>query len=234
MLDRTNRQFVEYLVQRESQAMPPAGEQAVQAVLQPLQEKIDRLDAKLTGTNPLDIHIAFPAGETLLSPRTLSVIARVHDIAEAQKGIANVWSVETLRRWLTGSGVAPTAERIKSYIDLLPASLVRRFVSAFRRSYGNEPDLYAAYGYDTAMLLALTLRRESAVDALGDPRNFRIEMNAVRFDGLTGRVDFRQSNNEVVKGFDPYRMMEGGRAMLLSEYEAMVLRERREEMQHRQ
>jgi len=112
--------------------------------------------------------------------------------------------------------------------------LVQRFVSAFRRSYGGEPDLYAAYGYDTAMLLALTLRRESAADALDDPRNFRIEMNAVRFDGLTGRVDFRQSNNEVVKSFDPYRMMEGGRAMLLTEYEAMVLRERREEMQHRQ
>lgn len=123
----------------------------------------ERLDAKLTGTNPLDVYIAFPEGETLLSERTLSVIARVHAIAEAQQGVANVWSVETLRRWLAGNGAAPSAERIKSYIDLLPVSLVRRFVSADQKSVlvsARVPDI------DASELLNVIKRLDEALAAV--------------------------------------------------------------------
>ena len=59
-----------------------------------------RLDAELTGASPIDILIEFPKDQSLYSPETLATIAAVHDTVAAQQGIGNVWSVETLRKWL--------------------------------------------------------------------------------------------------------------------------------------
>src|SRR3978361_1888323 len=59
-----------------------------------------RLDAKLTGANPIDVLIEFPKGQSLYSPETLQTIADVHAMVETQAGVGNVWSLETLRRWL--------------------------------------------------------------------------------------------------------------------------------------
>ena len=42
----------------------------------------DRLDAKLTGANPVDVLIQFPKGESLYAPETLQTIADVHAIVE--------------------------------------------------------------------------------------------------------------------------------------------------------
>src|SRR5258705_3225544 len=58
-----------------------------------------RLDAKLTGANPIDVLIEFPKGASLYAPDTLKVIAEVHSTVEAAAGVGNVWSLETLRRW---------------------------------------------------------------------------------------------------------------------------------------
>ena len=63
-------------------------------------EASGRLDAKLTGANPIDVLIEFPKGASLYAPETLAVIAAVHAIIEKQAGVGNVWSLETLRRWL--------------------------------------------------------------------------------------------------------------------------------------
>ena len=60
----------------------------------------NRLDAKLTGANPVNVLIQFPKGETLYSPETLQTIADVHSTVEKAAGVGNVWSLETLRRWL--------------------------------------------------------------------------------------------------------------------------------------
>src|SRR5881275_2960214 len=59
-----------------------------------------RLDAKLTGANPIDVLIEFPKGASLYAPETLQTIAQVHATLEKQAGVGNVWSLETLRRWL--------------------------------------------------------------------------------------------------------------------------------------
>ena len=59
-----------------------------------------RLDAKLTGANPIDVLIEFPKGASLYAPETLSTIADVHAMVEKSAGVGNVWSLETLRRWL--------------------------------------------------------------------------------------------------------------------------------------
>ena len=99
----------------------PDKEQAVQAS--------GRLDAKLTGANPLDILIEFPAGASLYDQATLDTMAEVHAILETQAGVGNVWSIETLRRWLREKAGRSDAETLKTYVDILPPYLVRRFLS---------------------------------------------------------------------------------------------------------
>jgi predicted RND superfamily exporter protein len=90
----------------------------------------NRLDAKLTGANPIDILIRFPAGQSLYSPQSLQTIADVHSILEKEPGIGNVWSLETLRRWLAEKAGTSDVATLKQYVDLLPPHLVRRFISA--------------------------------------------------------------------------------------------------------
>ena len=48
-----------------------------------------RLDAKLTGANPIDILIEFPKGASLYAPETLQTIADVHSMVETQAGVAS-------------------------------------------------------------------------------------------------------------------------------------------------
>jgi predicted RND superfamily exporter protein len=105
------------------------------------------LDAKLTGANPVDVLIEFPAGQSLYSPQSLAVIASVHEVVERQAGVGNVWSLETLRRWLaekTGHSDAATLER---YVDFLPTYLTRRFISEDKKAVivqGRIPDVDAS------------------------------------------------------------------------------------------
>jgi predicted RND superfamily exporter protein len=89
-----------------------------------------RLDAKLTGANPIDVLIEFPKGETLYTPETLQTIADVHAMVETQAGVGNVWSLETLRRWLAEKAGSSDVATLKEYVNLLPKYLVRRFISA--------------------------------------------------------------------------------------------------------
>lgn len=88
-----------------------------------------RIDTKLTGANPIDVLISFP-GHDLYAPDTLQTIAAVHSIFEQQPGIGNVWSIETLRRWLAEKAGKSDVATLKEYVDLLPAHLVHRFISA--------------------------------------------------------------------------------------------------------
>ena len=87
------------------------------------------LDAKLTGANPIDVLIEFPTGQSLYAPQTLATIAEVHSIVEKQAGVGNVWSLETLRRWLAEKIGKSDVATLKQYVDFLPHYLVQRFIS---------------------------------------------------------------------------------------------------------
>jgi uncharacterized protein len=89
-----------------------------------------RLDAKLTGANPVDVLIEFPPGASLYAPETLATIADVHAAMELQPGVGNVWSLETLRRWLAGVGRGSDTAVLRRYAELLPPHLTRRFIPA--------------------------------------------------------------------------------------------------------
>jgi len=99
----------------------PDKEQAVEAS--------SRLDAKLTGANPIDVLIRFPQGKSLYDAETLATIAEVHTVVEDTAGVGNVWSVETLRRWLAQKLGANDVATLKQYVDVLPSYLTRRFIS---------------------------------------------------------------------------------------------------------
>ncbi|WP_295847606.1 MMPL family transporter [Tardiphaga sp.] len=103
-----------------------------------------RLDAKLTGANPIDVLIEFPKGQDLYSPETLATIADVHSLVEKSAGVGNVWSIETLRRWLAEKAGSNDVSTLKEYVSVIPEHLVRRFISADQMAVvvsGRVPDL---------------------------------------------------------------------------------------------
>ncbi|WP_041318750.1 efflux RND transporter permease subunit [Hyphomicrobium nitrativorans] len=93
------------------------------------------LDTKLTGANPVHVMIEWDKAESenttiaLYDPATLAVISRAHEVLEGQAGLGNVWSLESLRRWLRAAGDA-SVETVQKYVGLLPEHLVRRFIAA--------------------------------------------------------------------------------------------------------
>jgi hypothetical protein len=110
-------------------------------------EASGRLDEKLTGANPIDVLIEFPSGASLYAPETLAAIAQVHEIIEKQAGVGNVLSVESLRRWLAEKTGNADVATLKSYVDVLPSYLTRRFVSAEEDAVvvsGRIPDVDAS------------------------------------------------------------------------------------------
>ena len=133
----------------------PDKEQAVQAS--------DRLDVKLTGANPLDILIEFPPGASLYDQATLAAMAQVHATLEKQAGVGNVWSIETLRRWLAEKAGKSDIATLKQYIDILPPYLVRRFLSADQTAVvvsGRIPDK------DASQLLPVVESLDKSLDAV--------------------------------------------------------------------
>ena len=126
-------------------------------------EASNRLDVKLTGANPFDVYIQFPKGASLYDPNTLNVIADVHALLERQTGIGNVWSLDTLRRWLAEKLNKSDVETLKQYVDLLPPYLTRRFISAEQDAVivsGRVPDS------DASQLLPIVDRIDQQLNAV--------------------------------------------------------------------
>jgi predicted RND superfamily exporter protein len=122
-----------------------------------------RLDAKLTGANPIDVLVEFPKGETLYSPETLQTIADVHATVETAAGVGNVWSLETLRRWLAQKAGSGDVATLKEYVNLIPEHLVRRFISADQSAVvvsGRVPDL------DSSQILPMVETLDGKLDAI--------------------------------------------------------------------
>src|SRR5215475_7166488 len=120
-----------------------------------------RLDAKLTGANPIDVLIEFPKGADLYSPQTLKVIADVHATVEKAAGVGNVWSLETLRRWLAEKAGSTDVATLKQYVSVIPEHLVRRFISAEQDAVvvsGRVPDL------DSSQILPVVEQLDHALD----------------------------------------------------------------------
>jgi uncharacterized protein len=126
-------------------------------------EANQRLDTKLTGANPIDVLIEFPKGVSLYAPETLATIADVHTAVENQAGVGNVWSLDTLRRWLAEKAGITDVETLMQYVNLLPPHLVRRFLSADQDAVivsGRIPDV------DASTLLPVVNRLDQSLQAV--------------------------------------------------------------------
>jgi predicted RND superfamily exporter protein len=124
-------------------------------------EASSRLDAKLTGANPIDVLIEFPKGASLYAPDTLKAIADVHAMVEKSAGVGNVWSLETLRRWLAEKAGSSDVATLQEYVSVIPEHLVRRFISADQDAVvvsGRVPDL------DSSEILPVVDKLDKSLD----------------------------------------------------------------------
>lgn len=106
-----------------------------------------RIDQKLTGANPFHVMIRWKDGTDLYDPAPLQVIAATHEALEKAAGLGNVWSLESLRRWLHENG-DDSVETVKKYVKLLPDHLVRRFIAKEGDAVlvtGRLPDIDASH-----------------------------------------------------------------------------------------
>ena len=119
-----------------------------------------RIDKKLTGANPVHVMIEWNNGTPLFSPVPLQVIAEVHNALEKEAGLGNVWSVESLRRWLHEAG-DDRIETVQKYIGILPEHLVRRFVAKEENAVlvtGRLPDI------DSSKILPVVEKIDHSLD----------------------------------------------------------------------
>ena len=123
----------------------------------------ERLDAKLTGANPINVLVELPKAESLYSPETLQTIADVHATVERTAGVGNVWSLETLRRWLAEKVGTTDVATLKEYVDLIPKYLVQRFIDPEQDAVvvaGRVPDV------DSSQLLPVVEKLDHELDAV--------------------------------------------------------------------
>jgi branched-chain amino acid transport system substrate-binding protein len=96
---------------------------------------------------------------------------------------------------------------------------IRTFIEGYRAKYNLEPDLYAAHGYDSLLVLAEALKKGGRTSS-----EFWKGIRSIRdFSGATGTVQFDE-RGDVQKFPRVYVVNEG----LLVDYEAEVERRRRE------
>ncbi len=107
------------------------------------------------------------------------------------------------------AGQGPAYEGV--YIGLLyhpdaPGASGREFVDAYRNAYGEQPDHFAALGYDAVMLVARAARQvgfdrskiRDYLDGVGRERE--------AFPGVTGRIAFDENGDPLEKSFSVGRI----------------------------
>jgi predicted RND superfamily exporter protein len=102
-----------------------------------------RLDSEISGSNPIQVMITFPPGISLYTPQTIATIADVQRTLETQPGVGNVWSLDSLRRWLDQQMGVTSIDALHQFVGELPVFLVRRFIAKDENSvivFGLVPD----------------------------------------------------------------------------------------------
>jgi uncharacterized protein len=135
-----------------------------------------RIDQKLTGANPVHIMIEWKSGASIYSPGVIEVIAKTHEVLEKQAGLGNVWSLESLRRWLKEAG-DERIETVERYVKVLPEHLVRRFIAKEENAVlvtGRLPDI------DSSQILPVVEKIDRALeDVRKQHRDFQISVTGL-------------------------------------------------------
>jgi hypothetical protein len=146
----------------------PDREQALGATAQ--------IDQKLTGANPVHVMIEWTSGASLYSAGPREVIAKAHEVLEKEAGLGNVWSLESLRRWLKEAGDDSPAT-VQKYVGYLPEHLVRRFIAKEGNAVlvtGRLPDV------DSSRILPVVEKIDRALDGVrAQHPDFRISVTGL-------------------------------------------------------
>jgi len=121
-----------------------------------------RLDQKLTGANPVHVMIRWTDGSPLYAEKTMAVVAEAHDVLVKVAGLGNVWSLESLRRWLKDAG-DDRIETVQRYVKVLPEHLVQRFIAKEENAVlvtGRLPDV------DASQILPVVDRIDRALEPI--------------------------------------------------------------------
>jgi predicted RND superfamily exporter protein len=89
----------------------------------------ERLDQKLTGVQPLHIMVRWENGNDLFDQDVLSAIGGAHRVMEEGTAVGNVWSLDTMNRWLV-SNDENAKQYLQPYIEMLPEHLTNRFINS--------------------------------------------------------------------------------------------------------
>jgi len=139
-----------------------------------------------------------------LNPDGIYIIAYVNDLAEILKLLHKAG----IKAVLMGSGsvtddlvrlAGPAAENLvypQPSFDLNSRNpAVSTFVDSYRARYGEDPDIYAAHGYDALKLLALAIENGGS----SHPDDIRIGFSSIKnYEGAAGRTAFDE-NGDVVR-----------------------------------
>ncbi len=87
------------------------------------------IDARLNGTYPIHVLLSWKGmDKPVESPEILAAVYETHKLLESEADIGNVWSIETMRRWLESRGVAGE-KALRAYLSAMPKHLYTRFVN---------------------------------------------------------------------------------------------------------
>ncbi len=145
-----------------------------------------RIDSKLTGANPFHVMIRWTDGTPLFTEAPLKVIAATHDALEQAAGLGNVWSLESLSRWLKENGDDSIAT-VQKYVGILPEHLVRRFIAKEQDAVlvtGRLPDI------DASQILPLVEKVDRALDPVR-AANPAFEISVTGLPALAARNSHR-------------------------------------------
>jgi predicted RND superfamily exporter protein len=167
--------------------MVPDREQALGAT--------EQIDKKLTGANPVHVMIEWKTGESLYAPGPITVIAEAHAILEKEAGLGNVWSLESLRRWLKDAG-DERIETVQRYVKVLPTHLVRRFIAEDEKSVlvtGRLPDV------DSSQILPVVEKVDRALEGVRAAHpDFRISVTGLPAIAARNSARMIQQLNEAL------------------------------------
>jgi branched-chain amino acid transport system substrate-binding protein len=150
---------------------------------------------------------ALPIAEELpeMNPDGIYVVGYVGDISEIIKSIraAGVNSVILTASSITAGDLLPLAGTAAENTVIPQASMfdphsdepsVRHFIEAYRAKYGEEPDNFAAHGYDSVRLLLKAMEMNDSPH----PSNVKLAMLHIKdFPGATGKITFDNSGDVV-------------------------------------
>ena len=147
-------------------------------------------------------NIAAKAPDVLFVPDYYSVIALVAQPAQSAGAKATMLGADgwdSVLGVVTDAALLEGAYYCSGYSTEDTREEVQTFVANFKAKYDTDPDMFAAQGYDAAMIMAAAIEKAEASGAKAGSDEYRQAiidaLKATDMDCVTGHVTFNEYNN---------------------------------------